>query len=50
VAHLKPQTQTVARHLEEHGSLTAKEARVYGIDRLAARIAELRVVWRVETE
>jgi len=49
-SRLKPQAQIVARHLREHGSITPKEARAYGIDRLAARVLELRRSgWIIET-
>jgi dihydroorotate dehydrogenase len=37
------QCDRIVRHLEDHGSITAMEAiQEYGIQRLAARIADLR--------
>jgi Helix-turn-helix domain len=41
--HLTPQARKVLRHLELHGSISPlKAVAVYGINRLAARIYELR--------
>lgn len=51
VEHLKPQAQTIARHLREHGSITDLEAlRLYRIRRLSGRIYEIRGAgWTIET-
>lgn len=45
VKHLCPDARTIARHLQEFGSLTENQASdLYGIGRAAPRICELRRV------
>lgn len=45
------QTEKILNYMEEHGSITARQAYKMGIMRLASRISDLRVAgYRIKTE
>lgn len=45
------QTEKILNYIEEHGSITARQAYKMGIMRLASRISDLRVAgYRIKTE